>query len=67
MEAAGITELDVWREDLEPPKGETVAIPDWFVEEVGAFLDRGVNNADETALLNPGYGGRASPRLRSRP
>ena len=67
VEAAGITELDVWREDLTPPKGETVAIPEWFVEEVAAFLARADQDRAqrEIAALNPGYGGRASPRRRS--
>ena len=64
VEVAGITELDVWREDLEPPKGETVAIPEWFTEEVAAFLARGGQEKQQAqiAAMNPGYGGRASPR-----
>ena len=49
VDAAGIKEVDVWREDLEPPKGQITAIPDWFADELATYL-------------NPGYGGRASSR-----
>ena len=66
VEALGINEIDVWRNDLTPPPGTTAHIPDWLLSELAGFLKRGeeLEEGDEDrvlSVLNPGYGGRASP------
>ena len=66
VEALGINEIDVWRNDLTPPPGTTAHIPDWLLSELAGFLKRGeeLEEGDEDRVLsalNPGYGGRASP------
>ena len=88
VEALGITEIDVWRQDMTPPPGTIPHIPPWFISELAGFLKRGgpdeavvmagqrreVEAQDDQqgeereaardrvlSVLNPGYGGRASP------
>ena len=41
VESAGFTEIDVWREDMTPPKGTVPSIPPWLLEELAGFLKRG--------------------------
>jgi hypothetical protein len=50
LSTGGVRELNVWRQDLAPPPGQTSDIPQWFREEVARWR-------------NPGYGGRASVSL----
>lgn len=62
VEALGIGEIDVWRQDMTPPLGTTASVPPWLMSELAGFLKRGRVQADAVlSLLNPGYGGRASP------
>ena len=65
VERLGISEIDVWRQDMTPPPGTTASIPDWLLSELAGFLKRGeLEEGDEDrvlSVLNPGYGGRASP------
>ena len=41
VEAAGMSELDVWRMDMTPPRGTVPAIPPWFIAELEGFISRG--------------------------
>ena len=41
VEAAGMSEIDVWRQDMTPPPGTTAAVPPWLIAELAGFLDRG--------------------------
>eukprot|EP01052_Picozoa_sp_SAG31_P047387 SAG31_NODE_9468_length_1273_cov_0.893526_2_plen_156_part_00 len=84
VEALGIEEIDVWRQDMTPPPGTTASVPPWLMSELAGFLRRGSNtpvkpttaapsfNSGDLlseaeldnhmlSVLNPGYGGRASP------
>jgi hypothetical protein len=42
MEDLGVEEIDVWRQDMTPPPGTKVAVPDWLMDELAGFLSRGV-------------------------
>ena len=61
---------------MTPPPGTVASVPPWFISELAGFLKRGGERTatateeeeEESAvrdqvlsLLNPGYGGRASP------
>ena len=62
VEAAGITEIDVWREDVTPPKGTIPSIPPWLISELAG----GKTSASrrEKACLAPSLGVRpCSPKL----
>ena len=62
VESLGISEIDVWRQDMTPPPGTTASVPPWLMSELAGFLKRGQEQADTLlSALNPGYGGRASP------
>lgn len=41
VEALGVTEIDVYRQDMTPPPGTTAAVPDWWITELQGFLSRG--------------------------
>lgn len=43
VEAAGMEEIAVWREDMTPPSGTTPSIPDWFINALADFVGRGAN------------------------
>jgi hypothetical protein len=40
VEAAGVQELFVWRQDMTPPPGTSASIPQWFIDEMAGFLAR---------------------------
>ena len=40
VEDAGVTEIDVWRQDMTPPLGTVPAIPPWLISELAGFLAR---------------------------
>eukprot|EP01043_Picozoa_sp_COSAG02_P044451 COSAG02_NODE_3973_length_5970_cov_1.807529_2_plen_137_part_00 len=83
VEALGIQEIDVWRQDMTPPPGTNASVPPWLIAELAGFLKRGPHPRVSTTLragsadpvdahdqwlsvLNPGYGGRASPRKKGK-
>jgi hypothetical protein len=35
---AGVTQIDVWRQDMTPPPGTSAAIPPWFIDALAKFL-----------------------------
>lgn len=41
VEALGFTEIDVYRQDADPPPGTTADPPQWFIDELAGFLNRG--------------------------
>jgi hypothetical protein len=60
IEAAGISQIDVWRMDMTPPPGTVPAIPQWFTDGLTGFLARGSagpHSADDTphpkSRMNP--------------
>ena len=64
MEALGVNEIDIWREDMTPPPGTTASIPEWLLSELAGFLKRGEETNAEPfdedqdrilSALNPGY------------
>ena len=40
-EAAGVEEIDVWRQDMTPPPGTSADVPEWFIDTMAGFLQRG--------------------------
>ena len=72
LEAGGVNEIFIWRGDNSARPGTSGGVPRWFVDEMARFLKRGEATEEGAAedhalsLLNPGYGGRASPSKRAR-
>lgn len=56
VEAAGITEIDIYRQDMTPPPGTIPSVPPWLIAELAGFLARG-----EAAHFTPDGHGVAHP------
>jgi hypothetical protein len=59
VEEAGITEIDIYRQDMTPPPGTVPAIPPWMMTELAGFLARGGSSPTPAPPPSPSSGGGA--------